>query len=41
MFRVAPPFELKKLESLFRHKIFRMLLNKGEITEEMILMLSA
>jgi hypothetical protein len=41
MFRVAPPFELKKLEALFRHKIFRMLLNKGKITEEMIRMLSA
>ena len=41
MFRVAPPLELKKLEALFRHKIFRMLLNKGKITEEMARMLSA
>jgi hypothetical protein len=36
MFRVAPPFDLKKLESIFRHKVFRMLLNKGKITEEMV-----
>ena len=40
MFRVAPPFDLKKLESIFRHKVFRMLLNKGKITEEMIQMIS-
>jgi len=41
MFRVAPPLELKKLEMIFRHKVFRMLLNKGKITKEMIAMLSA
>ena len=41
MFRVAPPLELKRLESIFRHKVFRMLLNKGKITEEMIRMISA
>ncbi|MCX5847111.1 MAG: transposase [Deltaproteobacteria bacterium] len=41
MFRVAPPFDLKKLETIFRHKVFRMLLNKGKITEEMIRMISA
>lgn len=40
MFRVAPPFELKKLEAIFRHKAFKMLLFKGKITEEMIRMLS-
>ena len=40
IFRVSPPFELKKLEALFRHKIFRMLLNTGKITQEMIAMLS-
>ena len=40
MFRVAPPLELKKLETIFRHKVFRMLLNKGKITEEMMKMLS-
>ena len=39
-FRVAPPLELKKLESIFRHKVLRMLLNKGKITQEMIAMLS-
>ena len=41
MFRGAPPLELKKLEAIFRHKIFRMLLNKGKITEEAARMLSA
>jgi len=40
MFRVAPPLELKKLEAIFRHKVLRMLLSKGKITEEMIAMLS-
>jgi hypothetical protein len=40
MFRVAPPLELKKLEAIFRHKVLRMLLNKGKITQEMIVMLS-
>ena len=40
MFRVAPSLELKKLEAIFRHKVFRMLLNKGKITQEMIAMLS-
>ena len=40
MFRVAPPLELKKLEAIFRHKVFRMLLNRGKITKEMIAMLS-
>jgi hypothetical protein len=41
MFRVAPPLELKKLEAIFRHKVFKMLLAKGKITEEMIRMLSS
>ena len=40
MFRVAPPLELKKLEAIFQHKVLRMLLSKGKITEEMIRMLS-
>ena len=40
MFRVSPPFELKKLEALFQHKVFRMLLNKGKIRQELIAMLS-
>jgi hypothetical protein len=40
MFLVAPPLELKKLEAIFRRKVFKMLLNKGKITKEMIAMLS-
>ena len=39
MFRVAPRFETKQLESIFRHKVFKMLLSKGKITEELIDML--
>lgn len=30
MLRVALPLELKKLNAIFRHKVLRMLLNKGE-----------
>ena len=41
MFRVAPPLELKKLEAIFRHKVFKMLLAKGKIPAEMIRMLSS
>ena len=41
MFRVAPPLELKKLEMIFRNKVFRMLLKRGKITEEMVRMLSS
>jgi predicted HNH restriction endonuclease len=40
MFRLAPPLELKKLEAIFRHKIFKMLLAKGKVSREMIAMLS-
>jgi len=40
MFRIASPLELKKLEAIFQHKVFKMLLNKGKITKEMIAMLS-
>jgi hypothetical protein len=29
MFRVAPSLEMKKLEAIFRHKVFKMLLAKG------------
>ena len=36
MFRVAPPLELKKLESIFRHKVLKMLLSRGKITTKMI-----
>ncbi len=39
MFRVAPLFELKHLDEIFRHKVFNMLLSKGKITEELIDML--
>ena len=41
MFRVAPPLELKKLEAIFRHKVLRMLLAGGKITQELIAMLSS
>ena len=41
MFHVAPPLELKKLEALFRHNVFRMLLAKGKITCELIAMHSS
>jgi hypothetical protein len=41
MFRVAPPLELKKLEAIFRHKVLRMLMDKGKITQELIAMLSS
>jgi len=36
LFRVASRFPMKALESLFRHKVFRMLLDKGKITPEII-----
>ena len=39
MFRVAPVFELKQLEEIFRHKVFKMLLSKGKITEDLLDML--
>ena len=39
-FRVAPPLELKRLETIFQHKMFGMLLAKGKISKEMIAMLS-
>ena len=39
MFRVAPVFELKHLDAIFRHKVFNMLLSKGKITQDMIDML--
>jgi hypothetical protein len=40
MFRVAPPLDMKKLEAIFRHKVFKMLLVKGRITKDLIAMLS-
>jgi hypothetical protein len=39
MFRVAPLFELKYLEEIFRHKVFKMLLSKGKITQDLVNML--
>jgi hypothetical protein len=38
--RVAPPLDLKKLEAVFRHRVFKMLLAKGRITRDLIAMLS-
>ncbi len=37
---LPPPLELKKMEAIFRHKVLRMLMNKGKIMEEMVKMLS-
>ncbi len=39
IFKVAPRFHTKTLEEIFRHKVFKMLLSKGKITEELIWML--
>jgi hypothetical protein len=39
VFRVAPPLELKNVQALFQYKVFRMLLAKGKVTQEMIAML--
>jgi len=39
MFRVAPLFELKYLEEIFRHKVFKMLLSNGKITQDLVDML--
>ena len=36
MFRVAPRFDTKDLEKIFRHKVFKMMLSKGKITEELV-----
>jgi hypothetical protein len=40
MFRVVPPLDLKKLEAIFRHRVLKMLLDKGRITRDLIAMLS-
>ena len=40
MFRVAPLFEIKHLEEIFRHKVFRMLLKKEKITAELVEMIA-
>ena len=39
MFRVAPTFELKDLEGIFQHKVLKMLLSKGKITQSLVDML--
>jgi len=39
MFRVAPHFETKHLEEIFRHKVFKMLLSRGKITQDLVSML--
>jgi hypothetical protein len=36
---VAPRFETKHLEEIFRHKVFKMLLSKGKITQDLVNML--
>ena len=36
MFRVAPHFETKGLEEIFRHKVFKMLRSEGKITEDLV-----
>ena len=39
MFRVAPRFQIKDLEKIFRHKVFKMLLAEGKITQDLVDML--
>jgi len=39
MFIVSPAIDTKALEQLFRHKVLKMLLAKGEITQDMIKLL--
>ena len=39
MFRVAPRFTTKTLDEIFRHKVFKMLLSKGKIAEDLVDML--
>jgi hypothetical protein len=40
MLQIALPLELKKLDAIFQHKVFRILFARGKITQEMIAMLS-
>ena len=39
MFRAAPRFETKAIEEIFRHNVFKMLLSKGIITQDLVNML--
>jgi len=36
---VAPSFERKDLEAIFHHKVFKMLLSRGKITQDLVSML--
>jgi hypothetical protein len=39
MFSVSPAIDAKALEQIFRHKVLKMLLVKGKITQDMITLL--
>jgi len=39
MFSVSPAVDIKALEQIFRHKVLKMLLSKGKITQDMIALL--
>jgi len=39
MFSVSPTADNKALEQIFRHKVLKMLLAKGKITQDMIMLL--
>ena len=39
MFRVAPRIDTKPLEEIFQHKVFKMLLSKYKIRQDLIQML--
>ena len=41
LFRVAPRFASGVLKAIFEHKVFRMLLSKGKITQDLVLMLGS
>ena len=36
LFRVSPHFDAKQLEEVFRHKVFKMLLSRGKITQDLV-----
>ena len=38
MFRAAPRFDTKPLEEILRYKVFKMLLSKGKITQDLVSM---
>jgi hypothetical protein len=39
MFSVSPTADNKALEQIFRHKVLKMLVAKGKITQDMIMLL--